>query len=630
MIEYLPHIVLIALIVGASVLFFQKGSERRDLLTMGLATGFAALWMASVVMIDYTVQEEAQLPIFWLALSANALLPALFFIYLSVLQLESYYDPTRVVMRKDWLPLAVAVAALGVAHIIEPELFYREVTLHAPRTDKLVLDPTHTLHFSLGLGYFVFLGLAAYAMYGIAVRFPRIVEAMALPEAERRTRMLLSLGMLAAFWGAAFDILPTLFSTTMPSFMRLVGPALGVAGAFYAMVLSRALDAKAVFRSTLFYVIRVLVIAVPAIVAVANYKDELAALSPRWTMAVVLAGIMVIDLASLRLKPLLDWLALRRSYNSAEVISRYVHDLLVLRDARDITQTVRRFVGGTLGVPDLVLWMPPIDNPKAFYNIDDDKRLVLNDATRRALVQRDCATNPGDAQLDPRLFPVRDEFEALFTELTAEVVLPLVDEGRLIGLLSLGYKESFDEYYEQDLQFLDTLRRSTTLSLSNTLQYELARTGKPVKVYSREEFDEAVARQWAQARRSNEALSLVLLRLDDAERFDKEYGAGKAAAMVKELGDKLRPTLRGRDLPAFFDAHTIGMLLPHTTEQGAEIAGRRIRVWLESNAVEIDGDTVLGKFKLGIATRTETMPGPADLCTEAEEALADATVAVRN
>jgi diguanylate cyclase (GGDEF)-like protein len=306
-----------------------------------------------------------------------------------------------------------------------------------------------------------------------------------------------------------------------------------------------------------------------------------------------------------------------------------VHDLLVLRDTRDFTQTVRRFVGGTLGVPDVAVWMPPLDNPTAFFNVDDDKRLVLPEHTRRALVQRDCATIPEDAQLDPRLYPMRGDFEALFADLTAEVVLPLVDEGRLIGLVTLGYKESFDEFYDQDLQFLDALRRSTTLSLSNTLQYELARTGKPVKVYDREEFDEAVARQWAQARRSNEALSLVLLRLEDAERVDGEYGKGKAAAMIKELGDKLRPTLRGRDLPAYFDAHTLALLLPHTGAHGAEVAGRRLRIWLESNAVEIDGDTVLGKFGLGIATRTEAMPGPAQLGIDAQEALADATAVVR-
>lgn len=624
MLEFLPHLVLIGLVTGAAVLFIERGLERRDLLTMGLASLFVSVWMISVVMIDQSVQQQ-ELPTFWLGLSVNALLPALFFVYLSVLMLETYYDSQRRIARREWLPLALVIAGLAAAHLLNPELFYRNVFLEAPATDRLQLNPTYSLHFSLGAGYYLFLAAAGYVIYGTAVRFPRVVAAMQLPEAERRTRLLLSLGMLAAFWGAAFDVLPTLLSSAAPSFMRLVGPALGVAGAFYAMVLARALDPKAVFRNTIFYVIRILLVAVPAIVALDAYGDLLASLSPRWSGLVVLGAVVAVDFAALRLKPLLDWLALRKSYNSTEAVNRYMHDLLVLRDARDFNLMVSSFLRSTMGAGEVRVWMPPLDDPRALHSALDGERITIPGSTRAALAHRDAATTPEDLQLDPRLYGAKEELGELFERLTAEVIVPLVDENKLLGLLSVGFKESFDEYYDQDLQLLDKLRKSTTLSLSNTLQYELARTGKPVKVYSRPEFDEAVMRQWRTARRSNEAISLVLLRMDDPQSFERERGQGKAAEFLFAIGERLRPTLRGRDLPAFFDEHTLALLLPQTNLTGAEIAGRRIRGWLESTAIALDGDEVTSRFTLAVATRVDGMEDPAELSRQAEDALSEST-----
>lgn len=624
MLEFLPHLVLIGLVTGAAVLFIERGVERRDLLTMGLASLFVSIWMVSIVMIDHSVQQR-ELPLFWLGLSVNALLPALFFVYVSVLMLETYYDPQRVIARREWLPLALVIAGLAAAHTLNPELFYRNVVLEAPATDRLQLNPTYTLNFSVGAGYYLFLAAAGYVIYGTAVRFPRVIEAMQLPEAERRTRLLLSLGMLAAFWGAAFDVLPTLLSSTAPSFMRLVGPALGVAGAFYAMVLARALDPKAVFRNTVFYVIRILLIAVPAIVLLDTYGDRLATLSARFGAVVVLGAVVVVDFVTLRLKPLLDWVALRKSYNSTDALNRYMHDLLVLRDARDFNLMVASFLKSTMGAGEVRLWMPPLDDPRALHCMLDGERLTLPGSTRAALAHRDCATTPEDLQLDPRLYGVKEELGALFERLTAEVILPLVDEEKLLGLLSVGFKESFDEYYEQDLQLLDRLRESTTLSLSNTLQFELARTGKPVKVYSRAEFEEQIARQWRTARRSNESISLVLLRMDDPQAFDRERGEGKAAEYLLALGERLRPTLRGRDLPSFYDAHTLALLLPQTNLTGAEIAGRRIRTWLEATAIALDGDEITSRFTLAVATRAEGMEDPVELMRQAEDALTEST-----
>jgi hypothetical protein len=313
MLDFLPHWVLTALVGAIAVLFLDKGRERRDLLFMGLATLFVAIWMVAVTMTDFIVQREHQVPVFWMALTIDALLPALFFVHVSILQLDKHYSPNAPFALRHWLPFALALGAVAVAHGINPDLFFRRVGLEPPVAGKMHLNPLYTLKFSLGFGYAFFLLAAAYVFLGAVARLPRVIAAMQLPQAERRTRALLSLGVLATFWVAAFDVMPTLFSTSAPSLMRLIGPALGVFGTAYAMALTGAFDFRAVLRNALFYSIRILVIAVPAMVLLVRYREPLGELSARWAGFITLCTVVAIDFLALRLKPLLDWLASPKS-----------------------------------------------------------------------------------------------------------------------------------------------------------------------------------------------------------------------------------------------------------------------------------------------------------------------------
>ena len=123
-------------------------------------------------------------------------------------------------------------------------------------------------------------------------------------------------------------------------------------------------------------------------------------------------------------------------------------------------------------------------------------------------------------------------------------------------------------------------------------------------------------------------LSAAVLHADETPVRMLDPGAGKAAKFVREIGEKLRPTLRGRDLPAFYDEHTLALLLPSTPLTGAEIAGRRLRAWLESATAEIDGDAVNWRFTLAVAERTDQMETPAELGRAAEDALGESTAVV--
>ena len=627
MAAYFPHFALIALVAGATLLLFQKGAERKDLLAMGFAATFGVVWMFSVTMADIEVQA-GRIPELWIVVSNAALAPALFFVLLAVILLERYYQPEKPMLYRHWVPLGLAALALSTAQVVNPEFYLRDIMFYEPPPGRFDPDPVQSLRFSLGPGYFLFLAILAFVVYQVARRFPSIVQAMNLPEAERRTRMLFTLAMLAAFWGVAVEILPHLLSRTAPSFLRLVGAALPLGGAIYALVLSHTFDPKAVVRTAIFYTIRISLVALPLSYWSLMRREWFADLDPRVATLTVVFTVMVLDFVILRLKPLLDRIALRKTYNSIEAVNRLVRELLTLRDLRGLTETVSDFLYETLGARDIAVWMPVAHDHDALHNPITDARLSLPRDKRAPLAARRKSMTQGDFQMDPRLHPVREELERIFDNLNIEVLLPLTDGRKFVGLVTFGIKESLDEYYDQDLQFLDRLGEPLALSLKNASMYELAKSGKPAAVLSREELESLLESHWEKARRHDEVLSLVLFRMAEADAMDEELGSGAAAAFLSLLGEKLRPTLRAFDIPGRYHEHILAVFMPQTPLAGAEIGGRRIRSWLEETEIEINGHVKRTRFDLAAASRTEEMTGPEDLLRAAVEALEDSTALI--
>ena len=573
--SYIPHFLLTAVVIGGAFIFLHRGHERRDLLAMGFAALSAGVWMISVTMADIRI-EAGELPTFWIAVGNGALPPTLFFVLLSVLLLEHYYHPDEPVPRRLWLPLAVATLALLGIQIANPEFFIHSLGLAEPRTDRVELQTRHQLTFSPGAGYYLFLGLLGYASYQIAKRFPRILQAMQLPEAERRTRMLLALALTAAFWGVALEIVPTLLSRQAPGFLRLVGAALAMGGAVYALVLSRAFEPASLLRNGIFYVMRIALVAAPTGYLLIGYRQEWTGLEAGQLALMALVAVIIVDYASQFLRPWFDRLAMRKTYRSIEAVNMLVHELLHLRDLSGLSRMLQEFFRDTMGVSDVRLLSLSADGSR-LVDPATGESLPIDDALDSFLCERS-GTMAMDIEIDPRLFPIQDTLRSLFRRLGAQVVLPLVDQGQLQGLLILGVKESADPYYVQDLEFLDRIRNPVALALFNTLLYESSLLGRSRTALLRPAaFFAVITNQGKQAERYGAPVSLGILRF--------EGGRETLAALHEnpDLAPSLYELLRGSDVLGWLGDDTIGVLTPYTDTASAREPLERITKALSSH-----------------------------------------------
>lgn len=138
----------------------------------------------------------------------------------------------------------------------------------------------------------------------------------------------------------------------------------------------------------------------------------------------------------------------------------------------------------------------------------------------------------------------------------------LGDGGFVLACRDVGVEMALQRELEEARQSL------AALALSDPL------TG----LANRRRFDEALAQELGRARRAQEPISLVLLRLEDWAGCAAKLGPQQAEAALQQIGRLLTGTLRRPgDLAARLDEALFAVLLPTTDRIGAQRVAERVR-----------------------------------------------------
>ena len=138
----------------------------------------------------------------------------------------------------------------------------------------------------------------------------------------------------------------------------------------------------------------------------------------------------------------------------------------------------------------------------------------------------------------------------------------LGDGGFVLACRDVGVEVALQRELEEARQGL------ASMSLSDTL------TG----LANRKRFDEALAQELGRARRAQEPISLVLLRLEEWDICAARLGPEQAEAALRQIGRLLTGVLRRPgDFAARLDEALFAVLLPTTDRIGAQRVAERVR-----------------------------------------------------
>lgn len=153
-------------------------------------------------------------------------------------------------------------------------------------------------------------------------------------------------------------------------------------------------------------------------------------------------------------------------------------------------------------------------------------------------------------------------------------------------------------------------------------------------LYNRRTFSDLGKQQWAQAKRNQSPLSIIMLDIDHFKLFNDHYGHPAGDSCLKQVSGALQRALqRPSDIVARYGGEEFIVLLPNTNLSGAKVVGENVRRAIFELQIAHERSTTekVVTASVGIATCTHTTGRTLDsLIEQADNMLYQAKNAGRN
>jgi sigma-B regulation protein RsbU (phosphoserine phosphatase) len=276
------------------------------------------------------------------------------------------------------------------------------------------------------------------------------------PDARRRLLLLDA--------GAAVSIAPIVVAIVLQSLDVIAFSGwwillLGIVFVFpltmaYVIVVERAMDVRVVLRQGLQYLLArgtlraiQIVLSVSIVAAVATMGASATPLNRILLISIALAIVLLIGSYAERLHHWVDRRFFREAYNAEQVLTDLARDVRTMVQTGPLLETVAHRVSDTLHVPRVAILLNSGGMLEPAY--------ALNHPALTALaLPQGALTSDGE--------------RALRNALESELLLRLSSNQKLLGVMSLGPKQSDEPFSGSDMRLLDAVATQTGLALENS------------------------------------------------------------------------------------------------------------------------------------------------------------------
>ena len=229
---------------------------------------------------------------------------------------------------------------------------------------------------------------------------------------------------------------------------------------------------------------------------------------------------------------------------------------------------------------------------------------------------------------DPRTSTVpgtpEDEPEALIT-------IPLIARDSIKGALNiyrLGDDASFDD---DEFELAKRFGDAAALALDNAqirarLEHQ-AQTDPLTGLFNHRAFHERLRQALAEASRSHDVISLLMLDIDDFKRVNDVYGHGAGDEILRSLADTLKDAVRASDVVYRLGGEEFAIVIASRSPESAEQLANRLVERVESTEFNPAGRITIS---VGLARGPEHAMNPRELIACAEAAMMTAKARGKN
>ena len=373
-----------------------------------------------------------------------------------------------------------------------------------------------------------------YLLVGLGVPFLLFVREFRLGKGLKRTQyayMLVSFALLGV--ASIGSLLPSWLGSqtllaALPALLFPLTPLIIT----YAIVRHRLWDIRTIVHRTAVWVILSVALVLP-VYALLRAGAALGLSLGAAELAALLTMFFLLGYAYLRkVKPYLDHLFQRRAYDRRKVLDQFARDMAALRRPGEVAGQLLETLEKSL-YPEsaLVIYRQKtgeefqvLGYPEEFRDAEPGV-LDPQDPFVRLLGDSGSAVDRSQVEVDERFLAVREAAEAYFEVARAQVILPLVQGGRLIGRVHLGQKRSLRPYSRDDLEFLEQLGASVSIGLRNALLFEQVDVQRRDLEELTANLEEKVKERTREIEEVNRKLTEANANLKDLDRLKSRFFA---------------------------------------------------------------------------------------------------------
>jgi diguanylate cyclase (GGDEF)-like protein len=221
-----------------------------------------------------------------------------------------------------------------------------------------------------------------------------------------------------------------------------------------------------------------------------------------------------------------------------------------------------------------------------------------------------------DALHDPRY----KSFHGQRTTIRSMLAVPMVDGGKLVGVLTASRKE-VRGFHDDDEALLSAIARSLAEDMERGRLYRDAVTDGVTGLMNRQMMRTTLEQETERARRYQAPLSLALFDIDGFRHFNLSQGRAHGDRILRALSRRLLREVRQSDLLTRFGANEFALLQPMTPASGAEEAAQRIQRGLAEKPLKVAPADVPLAISAGVASLGGTDDEGLALLLRADQAL---------
>ncbi len=380
-------------------------------------------------------------------------------------------------------------------------------------------------------------------------------------------------------------ILP-LFGTSRLSHLGPATTIIMVSFITYAIIRHRLMDINIVLKKGTTYVLLLALLFVPSFVFILLSQKVFFNKISYLFSAIIVALLFLITILFYRIKgqteKAVEHFLFKGRYDYRETLGKFSKAMVSILDLQSLSKNIIETITQTMGVEKASLFL--VNEEKGGYSLFESKNIKLTASTSQL---------PKDDPLPRYLQKLREiiireemakganipELNNLIKKMSlleAEVSIPLIWKGQLIGMINLSHKFNKDIYSDEDIELLNTLANQTAIAIENARLYEDLKRSKSYirradRLASLGTLTAGLAHEIRNPLVAIKTLTQLLPdRLDDEEFRDQflKIASGEVdriSSLVNELLDFARPSdpkLELEEINTILD----GMILLVSTE----------------------------------------------------------------